>query len=101
MMSAFEIIPKLEKEWDQNGFLGALRSGNFQTERYKQFINLLQNIEAENELIDKRLVALTWYIPLFMNWQKERVLEKGGDIELLDTVINQVTTLLEEKLGVP
>jgi hypothetical protein len=36
-----------------------------------------------------------------MSWQRERVAEKGGNIEELDISITKIHNLLEEILGVP
>lgn len=101
-MKTDKIINDLENEWDiPNGFLGSLRSGIFQVERAESFIKLIKSIEINRETINRRLVSLIWFIPLFMSWQEDRVLEKGGNVKQLRKVMNEITSILQEKLGVP
>jgi hypothetical protein len=52
-------------------------------------------------VIDRRLVALLWYLPLFIQWQIHRVEEAGGDPIRVSAVVDKVTSRLEEILGVP
>ena len=63
---------------------------------------MLERIKLSDDAsVDRRLVALLWYIPVFLRWQKERVQEKRGDVAAFDRVINRVQGILEEILGVP
>ena len=46
------------------------------------------------------LMALIWYIPLFMGWQAERV--KGSvQAQEYQRVTNEIQTIVQEILGVP
>ena len=75
--------------------------GRFDNKLFTDFLALLQAISfGEEELIPRRVVSLLWYIPLFMEWQKERV---EGAIGLKD-YRNKKTLIeneLERILGVP
>ena len=44
---------------------------------------------------------MLWYLPLFMQWQIERVREAGGDTAAYSRAITDVTSQLERILGVP
>lgn len=96
-------IDALEAEWSQpNGFLAKAREGTFDPVDATKFVVLLESIELSPEApIDRRLVSLLWYIPLFLDWQKERVTEKGGDGLVFERFANQVQGIVEELLGSP
>lgn len=101
-MNLEDLITELEQEWDlETGFLGVLRYGQFHLDKLERLVSCLERIPPFEEFVPRRLVSLTWYIPLFMIWQKERVIEENGDFPALDSAIDRVTNLLEEKLGTP
>lgn len=93
----------LEAEWDlSEGFLGRLREGHYDPEGFRRFEQLLRSIQLDEEKpLDRRFVALTWYVPTFMSWQRERVEEVSGSIRELDAAITKIHNLLEQLLGVP
>lgn len=93
----------LEKEWEQpSGFLGSLRVGHFDSEGLERLLHILRSVEIEDAIeIDRTFVRLTWFIPLFMTWQRERVQEQGGNVEELDAAFHKVLNALYETLGVP
>ena len=97
------VIQKLENEWEKpTGFLGGLREGVFDPEGLNRLVDILQSVDLEGiAQLDRRFVALTWYIPLFMIWQRDRVREQGGSVQDLDKAINGLLTLLHGVLGVP
>jgi hypothetical protein len=97
------VIEDLENEWNQtNGFLGNLRRGIFDSTRAERLIKTLEDVKIEaGEMLDQRFVSLVWFIPLFVTWQQDRVLENGGDIKQFTAVADQLTTLVERILGVP
>ncbi len=97
-----EIIAQLESTWDiDTGFFGKLREGKFDKELYNDFMQLLRTISfEEEELISSRVVSLLWYIPLFMEWQKERV-KKEIDIKEYELLKTAVENELERILGIP
>jgi hypothetical protein len=95
------LISELEAEYDQDqGFLGLLRAGHFDSLARDRFLRLLQSIDlGSSGPIDRRIVALLWYIPLFMQWQ-ERRLDPDERLALQEAA-SHVTTQLERILGVP
>lgn len=82
-MEAEESIKLLEGEWEQpQGFLGLLREGSFDRAGFDRFERVLKSIERDQDgVINRRLVSLLWYAPTFMSWQRERVEERGGNVE--------------------
>lgn len=97
-----EFISQLESTWDvDSGFFGKLRQGIFDKELYNEFIQLLRIFSFEDEeLISSRIVSLLWYIPLFMEWQKERV-QKTISIDEYNILKTTIENELERILGIP
>jgi hypothetical protein len=102
-MNSEAIISELEKAWDfDNGFFGILRQGRFDTTALQRVVCVLDAISLRDEvLINRRVVSLLWYMPLFMGWQRECVQESGGNVEDFDKASNLVQTSIERLLGVP
>ena len=98
-----ECIRILEAEWSKpDGFLGKAREGVFDERQGAGFVTTLESIKLPAEtVIDRRLVALLWYIPSFLRWQQERVAEKGGDAAAFEQLTNRVQGIVEDVLGVP
>ena len=102
-METKAVIENLEREWDfDTGFFGQLRRGKFDAASLNRLIQILDFIDfGDNHSVNRRVVALLWYMPLFMEWQKKRVQEAGGNVEVFDKATNQVQHLVEKLLGVP
>jgi len=96
-----KLITELEREYDQDeGFLGLLRNGHFNSSARDRFVRLLQSIDiGTGGSVDRRVVALLWYVPLFMQWQERRL--DADEREALQSAANRVTSELERILGVP
>ncbi len=94
----------LEAEWfEPNGFLFKARQGVFEVTQGMNFISMLEGMKPPQNAttIDRRFVALLWYVPLFLHWQRERIAEKGGNVPAFIQLINRVHAVVEEILGVP
>ena len=48
-----------------------------------------------------RLVSLLWFIPILIEWNRERVRGNGGDVKEFDDSANKLFSELERILGVP
>ena len=104
-MTEKQIVNKLEIEWAiENGFFYEVRSRKFDLEKGKRVQELLQNIEPlQSKKINKRLVQLLWYIPLFLEYQKDTlkpVLEDKNYIEYV-RLVNGMQSEVERILGYP
>ena len=97
-----DICVRLEAAWDDDGFLGKLREGHFDGPGSDGFLVFLKGMQLdESTLVSKRMLSLIWYIPLFLQWQEERVANKGVDHLIYRKFVTQVINALEEVLGVP
>jgi hypothetical protein len=101
---AFEnAITSLEAEWSpEDGFFWRIRQGHFSTSDFEKALKKVAAISISEEAdLPRRLVSLLWYIPLFMQWQVERVQEQKGDVRAYATSITTMTNEIERLLGVP
>jgi hypothetical protein len=98
-----DLVPFLEAEWEKpDGFFGKVREGNFDEDHGEQVLAKIREFNFKAiSAIDKRLVALLWYIPLFLGWQTKRVAEKGGDVVAYERFEDRMLTVLQEGGNVP
>ena len=95
-------IAKLERLWDlDTGFLGRLRQGLFNEDDVDYVIELLDSLNNADQVIEKRLVSLIWYIPMYMEWQTERVKDAGGDAVKYERAKNRIQGAVQHCLGLP
>ena len=94
-------ITALEAQFDENeGFLGLLRAGHFDTLARDAFLRLLRSIHVDPAApLDRQLVSILWYLPLLLRWQEDRL--DGDDLSSLMAVEDTVVNELERILGVP
>ncbi|AFE03524.1 hypothetical protein COCOR_00497 [Corallococcus coralloides DSM 2259] len=92
---------ELEAAWsDEDGFLVQLRMGNFDSAKAGALLTMLKRMDlGEGGPLERRVVSLLWYLPLFMSWQHERVEPKH--LSELAKVEARVTNEVERLLGVP
>lgn len=97
------VIERIRKEWDiEDGFLGAVRYRNYYPDRLERLINVLKETTIQDEIyVERELVRLLWFIPLFLEWQKPSFQEAGQDSIILNSAINRVLEELYRILGVP
>jgi len=102
-MSYESEIEVIESEWEPNtGFFWNIRQGAFKPSEFERARAKVSSISiAEDSVIPRRLVSLLWYIPLFMQWQLERVQENGGDVKAYNKATTSMTNEIERLLGVP
>lgn len=101
-MDAARTPSRLQQEWDISGFLGRLRTGDLDLIALTRLVDVLSEVEPLYETnINGRLVSWLWYMPMFMEWQRERVRDAGGDMVVFEQAVAQVQTLVESILGIP
>ena len=95
-------LPELEAAWDPDtGFLGCLRDGHFDRALFGDFVTTLMRVRvAEEALLPARFVTLLWFIPLFMEWQTERVTATCSPEEY-GQARTRIENQLERILGFP
>lgn len=94
---------RLQQAWDLEGFLGRLRQGQLIPTLGEDFVRQLRELPSSqaDRPTPPRVVALLWYVPIFIVWQRERVAEQSGDLTILDRLANEIQAELERILGVP
>lgn len=101
-MDINQLTELLDKEWDSDGFLGQIRIGQFSKNEGAKFLELLgSTVLNDDACIPKRFLALIWYMPSFLSWQRDRVAEMGGDVGAYEKFVTDVQNTLEQVLGVP
>jgi hypothetical protein len=98
-----DLIAALEHEWDLGqGFLGKLRQGLFDPVGLERLIRLLDRIDFGDAVeVNRRLISLLWFMPLFIEWQRERVHAPDTDPQTLSHAANRVENAIEKILGLP
>ncbi|MEO1483651.1 MAG: hypothetical protein AAFU77_16195 [Myxococcota bacterium] len=102
-MNQSALVNVLQPEWDRpDGFFSKLRNGDFSASKGTELLELIRQLDlAEEEPLLPDLIRNLWYLPLFCGWQLERVQEEGGATAGLNRFVDELTSILEEKLGVP
>jgi hypothetical protein len=93
----------LEKAWaEPEGFFYRLRQGDFNAPEADTVAAALEDTVVDEEgSLPRRFVSLSWWIPIFMEWQVERVRERGGDVDSLKQTMVRMRNALDRVLGVP
>ena len=96
-------IKVLEAAWaEPEGFLYKVRQGNYDPKEGQKFLASLSKIRlSEDEPVERRIVSLLWYIPLFLEWQKQRVAKTRDHLPDYEQLCAQATNIIEGTLGVP
>lgn len=97
-------VAMIEREWDlDDGFLGKLRMGSFDPDRFQRLLGTLEAVEIDENIttLDRRFVGLTWFIPQFMAWQQQRIAAEGRDTRAVEDAEIQIESILGKLLGYP
>ena len=96
-------VAGIQMEWtDDAGFFWKLRDGEFDVACYERALQKLRDLSvADPDFLPRRLVAVLWYIPLFIQWQDERILKTGVDLVTFANVMGAMTGEVERILGLP
>jgi hypothetical protein len=97
-------IQSLEALWQPGGggFFSEVREGRFDRAAYRRALDTLGAIRLpEGAALPRRLVSLVWFIPLFMGWNRPRVIEAGGDAAAYDEAATAHEDAVERLLGMP
>jgi hypothetical protein len=102
-LALHEAVSLVDSFWaEPDGFLYLLRDGHYDPEGAGRLINALESITvSDSDCLPRRLVALTWYVPMYMEWQVDRVGELNGDVHRLRRDIDLVRNAVEAVLGTP
>lgn len=103
-MSDAELIQQLEAEYDQNtGFIGRLRFGTFDDPGLTRVLDLLRKFEPTGSALDRRLVALLWWMPWIIEWQSQRLARESRTAEAatIHRALEAIFKECERILGIP
>jgi len=79
-----------------------VRQGFFDGDHFERVLTLISGLVVEDsDVVPRRAVSLLWTIPIFMEWQVERLKEAGGDLAAYDMAITRMRNELERLLGIP
>ena len=92
-MALEAFIKSIESEWEpETGFFWKIRQGDFlQDEFDRTFAKFAAVPSMSEEPLPARLVSVLWYVPIFMEWQIDRVRERGGDLHAYSIAMNRLT----------
>lgn len=67
-------INKIDESWGLDGFLGKLKEGIFDQDKYNELKAALSKLDFDNDQhIDRDIIRILWFIPIFMYRFKEHV----------------------------
>jgi hypothetical protein len=83
-------------------FFFKLRGGIFDLEEFESFKKDFREL-APNEipLNDREILRLTWFIPLFISWQEERLLKNGISEKAFMEISDFFFNSCEQLYGLP
>jgi hypothetical protein len=102
MTNTARLIADLESEYElETGFVGQIRTGHFDAVARARLMRLVESIDlGEAEAVDRRVVALLWYLPLVLTWNAPRFDDEGLRSAIRETS-DRVTAELERIFGIP
>ncbi|MDP0929476.1 hypothetical protein Q0601_20010 [Paracoccus onubensis] len=72
-----ELKKSLRFHWE-SGFLRKLRYGVYDEGMAEDFLRIIQGVPSLSESrFDKELTYIIWHIPLYLEWQSQRLSEKN------------------------
>ena len=106
LKSGLETLTKqLDDEWLDGGFLYKLRECEFDAAGYVRLERLLNSAkqldDRQSMAISREFVRLLWFVPQFMEWQTERLIEHGADAETVHGASSNVREMVGQILGEP
>ncbi|MDP9081235.1 MAG: hypothetical protein M3O71_27800 [Bacteroidota bacterium] len=99
-MTQKENIELLNKSWEPGGFLDGIHEGIFDRQLFNELYQSLQAIQIDDhENIERELIKLLWFIPIFMHRFKEYV--TGISSEEYDGLREDIEEQLARIFGYP
>lgn len=90
----------VEESWDENGFLGQLRSGLFNRNAYNTLCNELLKLQrVDFDVFEKEFIRVVWFIPIFMG--RQRMYIKDIPLDEYDNLRENLEELIAGILGYP
>ena len=99
------VVERLDREWLEDGFLYKLRDGEFDMAGYVRFENVLNTArqldDKSSKTIHREFVRLLWFVPQFVEWQTQRLIDRGADREIVYGASSNIRELVGSVLGEP
>jgi len=98
-----DYIPGIEAEWEpETGFFWRTRQGDFRREDFERTLAKLVAVPSMTEQsVPAQFVSVVWYIPIFMEWQRNRVRECGVNPDEYERGTVRLTNEVQRILGLP
>jgi hypothetical protein len=94
------ICQELYSEWiEPGGYLFEFRHGVYDHEAFGRLCETIDSVEFADDKIEKRIVALIWRIPFFMERHLHRVADRGGNDRLARDSLGILYELINSKLS--
>ena len=104
-MTEAQIIKKLDKAWEmEDGFFYEIRNRKLNLEKGVSLHRYLQIFQLnEDTTISRKLVRLLWYIPIYLEYQKDTLKSVLDDRKYSEYVrlTNSIQAEIERLLGYP
>jgi len=97
-----EFIASIESESEpETGFFWKIRQGDFRENDFSRALEKFAAVPSiAGELVPARLVSILWYVPIFMEWQTDRVRERGCSMAAYAAASTSLLNEVERILGV-
>ncbi|MBI1183447.1 hypothetical protein GC194_04215 [bacterium] len=100
-MEIEELTSILDNSWTK-GFFYSLRNGVVDKSDFAILLNGLSRFSATHYTsFPKEFVSLIWFIPTFIDWQEERLLDNGVEKEEFKMIYDSMCNECERILGLP
>lgn len=104
-MTEEELILTVDKAWEiEDGFFYEIRSLKFDKEKGEKLYQSLAEAKLrEGLVIQKKTVRLIWYIPIFLEYQKDSLKSVLDEADFQDylRLSNRIQSDVERLLGCP
>jgi len=96
----FQEIKIIEESWDEEGFFYKLRYRIFDRELFNRVCTAISKLSfSETDIIERDLIRLLWFIPVFMTRQRDYV--ENIDQKEYDSLCEKIIDIIAGVLGYP
>lgn len=97
------LASSLLNEWERpDGFFAKLREGDFDDKGALRVLHYLGQLDLQSdESLELALYRQLWYMPLFCQWQEERMRDRSKDTTGVHRFGVDLLNILQDKIGVP
>ena len=104
-MDKEKLVDVLGDAWDEEiGFFFSIRNRKFERDKGVFLLKHLKEFSTpDGDLINKEMVRFIWYIPIYLEYQKENlnIALKKNPVEDAWKILSQIQAEVERILGYP